>query len=54
MSTAPTLTIPSRDLAAFSHSGARFLQCPHQGAMIKKTNKFSNKKQQTNTFHNEN
>jgi len=32
MSTAPTLTIPSNADAAFSHSGASDLQCPHQGA----------------------
>jgi hypothetical protein len=24
--------IPSSPLASFSHSGARLLQCPHQGA----------------------
>jgi hypothetical protein len=29
MSTAPTLMNPSNAFAAFSHSGANDLQCPH-------------------------
>lgn len=31
-SMAAMLAIPFKPLAAFSYSGARFLQCPHHGA----------------------
>lgn len=31
-STAPILTAGEMAVASFSHSGARALQCPHQGA----------------------
>ena len=32
ISTAAIFNIPSNDLATFSYSGSKFLQCPHQGA----------------------